>query len=67
MTSNIGKPDRIVRFVLGFVLLVIALVGPINGLAAVVVLIIGLVMLATATIRFCPLYRLLGIQTCQSR
>lgn len=69
MTANIGNIDRVIRIVLGF-----ALIGApfFTGLALfenitvmVVSVLAGIVMLATSTMRFCPIYRILGIQTCK--
>jgi hypothetical protein len=53
---NAGLIDRVLRVVLGFVLIVLALSGFVWGW-------IGLVPLATGAIGFCPLYALLGINT----
>jgi hypothetical protein len=58
MTRNEGNVDRIMRVVLGLVLLSLTFVGPRTWLGLV-----GLVPLATGLIGFCPLYRLLGIGT----
>ena len=61
MTANIGSLDRILRILVGLALLslVFLLDGPNRWYG-----LIGLVPLLTATIRFCPLYTLLGIRTC---
>lgn len=58
MNRNVGTLDRILRVLVGIVLLALVFVGPqtLWGL-------IGLVPLATAVIGFCPAYRLLGICT----
>lgn len=58
MKKNIGKTDKIIRIVLGVVILsqtVIGL-GSLWGL-------IGLVLIVTALIDFCPAYTVLGINT----
>lgn len=59
LTLNESSTDRLVRVVLGIVLLSLAFVGPktLWGL-------IGFVPLLTGLVGFCPLYRLLGISTC---
>ncbi len=61
MTPNIGSADRIVRIILGIVLLL--LIVFINGPARWWGL-IGLIPLVTALVRFCPLYSILGFSTC---
>jgi hypothetical protein len=61
MKQNVGKIDRIVRVVAGLVLL--SLLFILEGSARWFGL-IGLVPLATAAMGFCPLYPLVGMNTC---
>lgn len=58
MQANIGKTDRIIRIVAGLLLLSLVFVGPqtLWGL-------VGLILLATAFINFCPAYKLIGLDT----
>ncbi|SIT82294.1 Protein of unknown function [Yoonia rosea] len=69
MTKNIGTIDRIFRLVLGIVLLAAPFVSGMavfqSGTATIISVIVGLIMLGTATLKFCPLYRIFGIQTCK--
>ncbi len=55
--------DRIVRVILGLVLLYLWLGNVLSGTAAVIVGIIGIVLLVTGVVGFCPLYRVLGFAT----
>jgi hypothetical protein len=59
MKTNEGKWDRIFRVVLGLGLLSLVFVGPqtLWGL-------IGLIPLLTGAIGFCPLYKVIGMDTC---
>jgi len=59
MKSNVGGIDRALRILLGLALIVLAATGTIGVWGW-----IGLVFLATGVFRFCPLYRLLGLNTC---
>ena len=59
MKSNVGGIDRILRIVLGLALIALTLTGTIGVWGW-----IGLVLLATAAFGFCPLYPVLGINTC---
>ena len=69
MENNVGASDRIVRIGVGLALLAVALVvstgivttAPVAGIVAAVA---GLVLLATGTMRMCPIYRVLGVNTC---
>ncbi len=59
MKTNEGVLDRALRVVLGLVLIALVFVGPHTLWGW-----IGLVPLATGLVGFCPLYRVLGIDTC---
>lgn len=63
MQKNIGTADKIVRILLGLVLLSLLVIRTDDtrwiGL-------VGLVPLLTAMLSWCPLYTLLGISTCPS-
>jgi hypothetical protein len=59
MKSNVGGIDRILRITVGLVLIALTLTGTI-GLWGW----LGLVPLATGALGFCPVYPLLGMNTC---
>lgn len=57
MKPNIGQTDRIIRFVVGIVLLLVGLLAPMSSVALQVILVLlGAVLLVTAALRFCPAY-----------
>ncbi|MHA6324238.1 YgaP family membrane protein [Roseivivax sp. CAU 1753] len=64
MTINVGTVDRIARAILGVVLLYLAFAVFAGGLWTWLAAIVGVVMLATAAMRSCPIYSLLGKSTC---
>lgn len=68
MTSNVGTIDRVFRLMLGIVLLAAPFLSgfaEFDGTTATVIsVIVGLVMVGTSTMKFCPLYRVFGIRTC---
>ena len=59
MKSNVGGIDRILRVVLGLALIALTLTGTIGAWGW-----LGLVPLRTAALGFCPLYPLVGMNTC---
>ena len=59
--TNVGSLDRILRIVLGVVLIALVFVGPKTPWGW-----IGIVPLATGLLSTCPLYSLLGIKTCKT-
>ena len=58
MKANIGTADRILRLLVGVALIALAATGTVGVWGY-----IGIVPLATAFMRFCPLYVLLGLNT----
>lgn len=63
MKTNESNLDRIVRVVLGIVLLALYFMGSVSGTLGVIVLIIGVLALLTGAGGFCPLYALVKIST----
>ena len=61
MIQNLGTVDRLVRVAIGLVLL--ALIFILDGGQRWLGL-IGLIPLVTGTFSFCPLYRMIGLNTC---
>jgi hypothetical protein len=59
MTANVGGIDRVLRAILGIVLIALVFVGPQTNWGW-----IGVIPLATAFLRFCPFYPLIGVNTC---
>ncbi len=68
MTVNVGTIDRILRALLGAILLYLAFFSGLTafemplfkyGAAA-----LGLVMLIVAAVRVCPVYSIFGLKTC---
>jgi len=57
--TNEGTIDRAIRIVLGLGLITLVFAGPHTPWGWV-----GLVPLATGFIGFCPLYKILGLNTC---
>jgi len=64
MTRNMGIPDRMVRTLLAVVLAVLVITGQITGTWAIIASVVAAIFIATSLVSFCPLYRLLGMNTC---
>jgi hypothetical protein len=60
MKANVGVADKSVRIVAGAVLIALTLMGTIGVWGW-----IGLVPLLTGLLNFCPLYTVLGMNTCK--
>jgi len=57
--QNVGTLDRILRIAVGVVLIALAFVGPQSPWGLV-----GIIPLATGVLGTCPIYSLLGINSC---
>ncbi|SCW80493.1 Protein of unknown function [Sphingobium faniae] len=62
MSRNEGMADRALRVIVGIVLLALVFVGPKTSWGW-----IGVVPLLTGLVGTCPIYSLLGINTCRTR
>lgn len=65
MTVNIGSFDRIIRLVIGVALLYFALFAQPNGYNWIGW--VGIIPILTALIGNCPLYSILGVNTCRAK
>ena len=59
MNANVGSTDRALRILAGCLLILLALLNVIGTWGW-----IGLLPIATGTLRFCPAYTILGLRTC---
>ncbi|ARC88930.1 DUF2892 domain-containing protein [Rhodovulum sp. MB263] len=59
LAKNVGGLDRALRIIIGALMVIAALVGYSNWL------LIGIVPLATGLMSSCPLYSLIGVNTCK--
>lgn len=57
--KNEGTLDRSIRILIGLLLIALVFVGPTTAWGW-----IGLVPLVTGLVGFCPLYQVLGLNTC---
>lgn len=64
MPRNMGNADRTLRVIAALVLAVLAYTGTVTGTLALVAWIVAAVFVATSVVSFCPLYRLVGMNTC---
>lgn len=62
--KNVGSADRFARIALAILLAALYFTGTITGVAGYVILAIAVVFALTSTLRWCPLYRIFGLNTC---
>ncbi|BFU94852.1 MAG: conserved protein of unknown function [Nitrospira sp.] len=64
MPCNVGTVERSVRILLGILLLGIGAFAGLSPMVTGVALVVGTIALVTGAISFCPLWALLGLNTC---
>lgn len=60
-----GKTDRIIRIIVGLVLIALYFTNIISGTIGIVALVIAGMFIITSLVGNCPPYSLLGINTCK--
>jgi len=71
MTTNVGTLDRAIRFIIGALLILAPFVTDIalfqTTAMMIVAVIVGLVLMGTSLMKFCPIYRVFGLRTCKAQ
>ncbi len=67
MKKNMGSYDKLIRLLAAIVLIVLYYQGLFSPTVGIVVLLIALVLTLTSLMSFCPLYTLLGLNTCKKK
>jgi hypothetical protein len=67
MKANMGSIDRIIRVLLAVIVAVLYFMGVVSGTLGIVLMVAAAVFALTSLISFCPLYPILGINTCETK
>ena len=67
MKANMGSTDRVIRIVLAVVLAALYFSGVMSGTLGIVLVVVAAVFALTSLVSFCPLYTLLGLNTCSTK
>lgn len=59
-----GGTDRIIRLVVAAIVAVLYFTGTLTGTIGIVALVVAAVFFLTSLVSFCPLYTLIGLNTC---
>ena len=65
MKTNMGSIDRIFRLLVAAVIAYLYFANIITGTWGIILLVLGAVFVLTSFIGFCPLYTLVGVNTCK--
>ena len=67
MNKNLGTTDRIIRVLLAVVIAVLYFTGAISGTLAIILGLLGLILLLTSLVSFCPIYFPFKISTAKKQ
>ena len=67
MKKNMGGTDRLLRLIVGAVVVALYFFGVIEGTLGFVLLILSAIFVLTSFVSFCPLYTPFGINTCKTK
>ncbi len=67
MKKNVGNTDRFIRLAFAVAVVVLYFTNMISGTVAIVLLALAGVFVLTSLVGFCPIYTLLGINTCPAK
>lgn len=65
MKKNMGSADRMIRLLLAAIFAGLYFTDTVTGTFGIVLLVFAGVFVLTSLVSFCPLYPLLGINTCK--
>jgi Protein of unknown function (DUF2892) len=67
MKKNMGLIDRLIRLIVAATLAMLYFTNVVTGTAGIILLVIAGVFTLTSFISFCPLYTIIGINTCKRK
>ena len=67
MKKNMGSADRIIRFLLAAVFAYLYFAGIVTGTFGIILVVLGAIFVITSLVSFCPLYALVGLNTCPAK
>ncbi len=63
ISKNIGNIDRIIRLFVGIFAITISIFIGLSNIVSIIVLIVGIVVLLTSVVSYCPIYTILKFDT----
>lgn len=65
MKKNMGAADKLIRILIALVIGFLYYQGIISGALGIVLVVLAVIFVLTSLVSFCPVYSLLGINTCK--
>ncbi|WP_281847016.1 YgaP family membrane protein [Olleya namhaensis] len=67
MKKNMGALDKSLRVLAAIFVALLYYLDILNGMVAYVLMAVAIVFLITSFVNFCPLYAILGVNTCKRK
>lgn len=67
MKKNMGNADRIIRLILAVIMATFYFTNTVTGVFGIILLVLAIVFVLTSLVSFCPLYTLVGLNTCRTK
>ena len=67
MKANMCNTDRLIRVILALVMIALYATETVTGTTGIVLLVLAAVFILTSLVKFCPLYPLVGLNTCPKK
>ena len=67
MKKNMGNIDRVIRIIIVAIIAMLYWKGIIGGTLAYTLIAVAVIFLITSFISFCPLYSIVGLNTCKMK
>ncbi|WGD33858.1 DUF2892 domain-containing protein [Olleya sp. YS] len=67
MKKNMGALDKSLRVLAAAVIALLYFLDVITGTTAYILMAVAIIFLVTSFINFCPLYSIIGINTCRTK
>jgi hypothetical protein len=66
MKKNLGSTDKVIRYILAIVFILVALLSNIAIVSRIVLFSASAVLIGTSLLSFCPLYAIVGLKSCKN-
>ncbi|MFO7613871.1 MAG: DUF2892 domain-containing protein [Bacteroidales bacterium] len=67
MKKNVGSIDKIIRYLIAAIIIILFFTNVISGTFGIIGLIVAGILIVTSLVSFCGLYSVLGISTCKTK
>jgi hypothetical protein len=67
MKKNMGNADRIIRLLAAAAITILFFTNIITGTIGIVLLVLAAIFVLTSLVGFCPIYAMIGVNTCPKR